>query len=65
MKHIQKISIQHLGGKNILHDQYILGKHPKLSGHLSITCEKIIAILARIMKYIFGKTDFDLERISR
>ena len=46
-----------------MHDQYLIGRYPKLGGQSRIAYA--IAIFARFMKNILGATNFDLEEISQ
>ena len=47
------------GGKNILHDQYLFGRYPKLGGQSRITYEvATIFIVARFVKNVLGVTIF-------
>ena len=47
------------GGKSILHDQYLLGRYPKLGGQSRITYEiAITSIFSRFVKDILGVTIF-------
>ena len=51
------------GGKSILHDQYLLGRYPKLGGQSRITyAVAIIFIFARFLKDILGVTTFFVEK---
>ena len=46
------------GGKNILHDQYLLGRYPKLGGQSRITYAVATTfIFARFVKDILGVTN--------
>ena len=51
------------GGKSIFHDQYLLGRYPKLGGQSRITyAVAIIFIFARFLKDILGVTTFFVEK---
>ena len=50
------------GGKNLLHDRYLLKRYPKLVGQSRITyAVATIFIFARFVKYIPGVTNFFVE----
>ena len=46
------------GGKSILHDQYLLGRYPKLGGQSRIT----YAVAITFLKDILGVTIFFVEK---
>ena len=53
------------GGKSILHDQYLLGRYPKLGGQSRITyAVATIFIFPRFVKDILGVTIFCRKNIT-